>query len=430
MICAMLLMNMSVYAENGGKEIYVDPASLGGDGSFEKPFKTLEEARDEVRRIKQAGYPDGGITVYLRGGNYNLNNTFKLTAEDSGEENAPVIWRAYENETPNITGGARLKVGNFQVANHDSIDETVKGRVYSCNLRQMGIDGYDKLHITGHAQHYLLLFGLLTDGDTVDFGTANPEIVFEGDVVGRLAQYPNEGYMTIDRVIDPGDKPARWGESEDSYMYVPMEERHNPPIPPVFSTTDERAKRWGNAKNAWVKGYWFYDWSDQSMGVERVDAEKGIIYPKDPSGYSAKEGQRFFIYNLLEELDMPGEWYYDHETGILYIYPVNTNPENTFKNVTGTAIRLNATGRATNLNDGILNLEVYGLDGTYPFTGPAYSKYPHMANILNDNPLDPKYNIIKNNSYQNVGKEIEVNPLTSAGSTITEEEMRQINEIE
>jgi len=327
LIATLLCMNMSVYAESKGVEIYVDPKSAGGDGSFEMPFKTLEEARDEVRRIKKSGYPEGGITVYLRGGNYNLNDTFELTSEDSGTENAPVIWRAYENEVPNITGGARLKVGDFQVASHDAIDETVKGRVYSCNLRQMGIDGYDKLHITGHAQHYLLLFGLLTDGDTVDFGTANPEIIFEGDVVGRLAQYPNEGYMTIDRVIDPGDRPARWGESEDSYMYVPLEERHNPPLPPIFSTADERAKRWGNAKNAWVKGYWYYDWSDQSMGVERVDAEKGIIYPKDPSGYSAKEGQRFFIFNLLEELDVPGEWYYDHDTGILYIYPVNTNPE-------------------------------------------------------------------------------------------------------
>ncbi len=35
------------------------------------------------------------MTVYLRGGNYNLNDTFKLSQEDSGEAGAPVVWEAY-----------------------------------------------------------------------------------------------------------------------------------------------------------------------------------------------------------------------------------------------------------------------------------------------------------------------------------------------
>lgn len=331
LIAGMLTFNAQVYftasAEENGIEIYVNPLADSGDGSFEKPFKTLEEAKTAARNIKKSGYPNGGIKIYLRGGNYNLNDTFKLSAEDSGESGAPVTWEAYNNETVNITGGARLKLSEFQIADNSTIDESVRGKVYACNLREKGINGYDTLHITGHAQYYLLKFGLITDGDTVEFGTANPEIIFENDVVGRLAQYPNDGYMTIERVIDPGDRPARWGESEESSLYVPMEERNYPPKPPVFSVNDERVKKWGNAKYAWVKGYWYYDWSDQSMGVEKIDAEQGIIYPSDPSGYSAQAGQRFFIFNLLEELDAPGEWYYDFDTGILYVYPPSTNPE-------------------------------------------------------------------------------------------------------
>lgn len=304
-------------------EIFVDPLSDGGDGSFSKPYKTLEEARDAVRKRDKSKK----MTVYLRGGNYNLNDIFKLSQEDSGEAGAPVVWEAYNNETVNITGGARLKMSDFQVAKNSAIDKSVDGKVMVCNLKQKGIDGYDMLHITGHAQHYLLEFGLITDGDTVDFGTANPEIIFDGTTVGRLAQYPNDGYMTIDKVLYEGDRPARWGETEDSYMYVPPEERHNPPHPPVFTTTDERISHWTNAKDAWVKGYWYYDWSDQSMRVDKVDPEKGSITPKDPSGYSAKAGQRFFIFNLLEELDVPGEWYYDKSTGDLYVYPTNADPE-------------------------------------------------------------------------------------------------------
>lgn len=53
-----------------------------------------------------------------------------------------------------------------------------------------------------------------------------------------------------------------------------------------------------------------------------------------------------------------------------------------------------------------------------------------MTNILEDNPLDPKYNVIKDNIFQNVGKNIEINSLISAGSTITENEIREMNTIE
>lgn len=49
-----------------------------------------------------------------------------------------------------------------------------------------------------------------------------------------------------------------------------------------------------------------------------------------------------------------------------------------------------------------------------------------MTNILEDNPLDPKYNVIKNNIFPN----IEINSLISAGSTITKDEMREMNTIE
>ena len=31
--------------------------------------------------------------------------------------------------------------------------------------------------------------------------------------------------------------------------------------------------------------------------------------------------QRFYAYNLLEELDAPGEWYLDRQKGLLYFYP-------------------------------------------------------------------------------------------------------------
>ena len=75
-------------------------------GTNEKPFATLERARNAIREIKKAGsLPDGGITVYIRGGIYTISKTFKLTAEDSGTISAPILWRANPNEDVRFFGG-------------------------------------------------------------------------------------------------------------------------------------------------------------------------------------------------------------------------------------------------------------------------------------------------------------------------------------
>ena len=61
--------------------------------------------------------------------------------------------------------------------------------------------------------------------------------------------------------------------------------------------------------------------------IKAIDAEKGIITTKYPSPYLVKKGQRFYIYNALCELDIPGEWYYDSLSGDFFIYPMDNNSE-------------------------------------------------------------------------------------------------------
>ena len=52
-------------------------------------------------------------------------------------------------------------------------------------------------------------------------------------------------------------------------------------------------------------------------------SDAGTIETTLPSAFGAIEGQRFDIYNALCELDEPGEWYYDRESGDFYIYPLD-----------------------------------------------------------------------------------------------------------
>ena len=55
------------------------------DGTIEKPFRTPERARDELRKIIANGkLPVGGFTVYIKSGVYTFPKTgFKLTDRKS-----------------------------------------------------------------------------------------------------------------------------------------------------------------------------------------------------------------------------------------------------------------------------------------------------------------------------------------------------------
>ena len=75
------------------------------EGSEAAPFATLARARDAVRALKKKGpLPAGGVAVMLHGGTYRMSATLELGPEDSGEPGAPVVWRAWKDERPVLTG--------------------------------------------------------------------------------------------------------------------------------------------------------------------------------------------------------------------------------------------------------------------------------------------------------------------------------------
>ena len=58
-----------------------------------------------------------------------------------------------------------------------------------------------------------------------------------------------------------------------------------------------------------------------NLRIKDIDVKNKTITTVDSATFGVAEGQRFMAYNLLEELDSPGEWYIDREKEILYFYP-------------------------------------------------------------------------------------------------------------
>lgn len=320
----------AVKAQESGIKFYVSgSAQEGGDGSITSPFKTLEEAREAVRKLNKSGeYPDGGIKVIVRGGDFFMTKALELTKEDSGKEGAPVEWSVYPGEEVKLIGGAEVSLGECDVVSDNSIldrmDSKVSGKIYQINLKEKGIADYGDLYVTGHASYYTKIFGL-SSGDAHYGALPTPEIFWNGSeeqgVSMNLAQYPNKGeFMQIGKVVSTGDDMTKWYNSTDP-------NKPSAPDPGVFTVDDDRIKRWSKADQAWLFGYWKWDWSDQTMPVDKIDVDAKTIKPGLQSYYTITQGQRFYIYNLLEELDSPGEWFYDKNSGMLYVYPLDTQKD-------------------------------------------------------------------------------------------------------
>ena len=93
---------------NQGSEYYVSPS--GNDtnpGTREKPFATIEKAKEAVRSVWQSKQL-ADIKVYLDGGVYRLEEPILFKPEDSGRDNFQVIYKAMEGEKPIISGGVQI----------------------------------------------------------------------------------------------------------------------------------------------------------------------------------------------------------------------------------------------------------------------------------------------------------------------------------
>jgi len=264
-------------------------------GARATPVAGLTRARDLVRGLRARG-EHRAIAVNVQPGEYPLTAALQLSAEDSGTETGPVVYRAVQPGKSVFYGGRRLT--GFQTVTNAGIlarlPEESRGKVWQCDLRALGIDDYGRIAPRG--------FGMPPPPPTVE--------VFVNGKPMTLARWPNTGFTGMGSVVASGDKKA--GK------------------PAIFRYGDSggnRQARWTQATDVWLFGYFRFDWADGSMAVTRIDPQNRTMVCNEPYEYKAgEEGAgvrqgRYYAFNLLEELDQPGEWYLDRAAGVFYLYP-------------------------------------------------------------------------------------------------------------
>jgi len=293
----MVLLAMVVCSLTAHADLFVSPGgSNDNPGTEQKPFATLERARDAVREMKRNGsLPKEGLTVWLRGGDYTRANAFELTAEDSGTPEAPVVWQARGDERVRLLGGRVIK--GFQPVKDEAVrirlDETARGQVVVADLRAQGISDYGTLRPRGFGRS----------------AVAQGELFFGGRPM-TLARWPNAGNW--DRIAGFPEE----GGKDDGHGTVMGA------LPAGFFYESDRPARWKNTGDIWIHGYWAYDWANSYERIAELDPARHFIRTAEPYGnYGFNKKQRIYFLNILEELDEPGEWFIDNPTGLLYFWP-------------------------------------------------------------------------------------------------------------
>jgi len=259
------------------------------DGSFDAPFLTLQRARDAAMNMK----PNGGLTIYLRGGEYELNNTFTLNSYNSGTSVSPVTYSAYNNETVRLTGAKSLKYADFVPASQASksrlAEQAAAGSLLEIDMAAQGLTDYGTIDRRG----YQISKGIMPQ----------MELAIDGERM-TLARWPNTGFTGYNAVVRAGERTPEKITQGCEYQY-----------------SGDRPALWGHSEEIFVSGVLGANYSYDYYPVQSIDTAQKTVILKEGAIVPYYSKHFFYYENVFEEIDSPGEYFIDRTSGKLYLYP-------------------------------------------------------------------------------------------------------------
>ena len=243
--------------------IYVSPA--GNDHNPgnrpQRPVATLARAQQLARRALVSTARHRPVTVLVGGGTYYLSSPLSFTDADSGTQSAPVTWEAAPQAQVTISGGRQLQPQWSPSAPGSKIMEA----------------------------------------------TVPASLNFEGVLRQREAADP--------RQVPGFPNPSRPRLSGST----------------TLADLNAESAKWADPSTALVRAMHCGDWGSVSFTVSgRTNNALDLHYVGDSNrgqdcGLTVGNGPGsvgpVMVENVKEELDSPGEWFYDKTDGQLLYYP-------------------------------------------------------------------------------------------------------------
>ena len=246
------------------------PNIAGTDG----PFASLTRARKAIRTLKSAGGAPAACTVMIRGGKYFLHDPLVLTGDDSGNAQAPTTYQAYPGERPVLSGGRPVTGW-----------KTYRGQILMAKVpgAKGGKWKARQLFLNGKRQ---------TRSRWPNLDPSDP--MYGGWL---LMQGPGEKGSITSFQYEQGALPHHWAKpSEGEVEFYMWNGQWRSTVPIQSIDTPSRTIR---------------------LTHSGVQFDMSPWYLRTP----LQADNPFYVVNLLEELDQPGEWCFDSENGRVYFWP-------------------------------------------------------------------------------------------------------------
>lgn len=313
------------------------------------PVKTLNRAAQLASQYTGVR----NVEVQIQQGTYRfLEQSFYLNSSNSGVEKT-ITYKPYLNSQVIISGGYTLSPSLFTLVTagntliYNRLKSSAQGNVYEANISSLGIsfgitlpDNWNGEAVVGDRRLPSI-----------------PELYYNSNKM-TLSRWPNKT-TSVDDSANPHDYDVT-AHITSNYRQGKITNSAGTVLNAIFGYEADYTPtidRWGVTgsnplEGIWLHGFWKYDWTDEVMRVVSIDkANRRIevasinanrqpvqyfcgnapVNPSSPNGnglpFSSWENssnptlRRWFAFNLLEELDSPGEYYLDRYNKKLYFWP-------------------------------------------------------------------------------------------------------------
>ncbi|MCL2508686.1 MAG: right-handed parallel beta-helix repeat-containing protein [Oscillospiraceae bacterium] len=287
------------------------PMPALGEADFTVPSDgSIEEIRDIIRDLRANG-EDKHFTVLIGDGEYNITQILL------DERDRDTTWRSWDGGVI-LNGGISLNPKDFAPVNGEAasrLSPEARENVVQIDLKKLGLTAED--------WGKMYAFGGFSTASKYDGGVGPlPSELFYNGKRCVTARYPNgDAWLKIGEVIDNGDSSETY--EGGTVRHAEWADMRNPRGGTFVmdKATAARAASWAAIGDVWMFGCFKWDWADMSTPVKAIDSGAGTITTEYASMYGFKNGGTYYFYNVLEELDAPGEWYLDRDAGLLYLWP-------------------------------------------------------------------------------------------------------------
>ena len=303
-----------------GQKIFVSAVGDdSGDGSEEEPLRTLEKAIDVANEMREDS--DKLIEILLREGTYSVTNTIKII--NSQKDDPLLKISAYQDEKVTINAGVDIPLSAMSIADSDFtnaiIDKPNAGSVLQYNLKDAQIEDLGEISLRGH---------LISDEKE-----AQAELSLNGEVQ-KLAGWPNGEYTGLIKPTDSNE----YGKRTKSGIANGCS----------FQVNYDRPSQWSKPEQAWLSGTIGPNYEFDYYPVSRFDSEEKRVYLSRGALEKYYTEPYYRFENVPEELDEPGEYYIDRQSGMLYFYPPKDAPKDSVLTITMSTPTLDVSGKAPN----------------------------------------------------------------------------------